>query len=386
MSNEITIQDVFHQFLPEYSETHLFTTEQHMAALCISKCRTAEMGANISECESCHKKYIHYNSCKNRHCPMCQGMEVDEWIDKQQENVLDVPYFHTVFTIPEELYSLVYSNQKLLYDALYHAAHLTMTELSSDPKHLGAKIGYICVLHTWGSRMNYHPHLHTIVLGGGLDSTNRWKDKGKKFFFPVKVMSTVFKKHYLKELKLLRESGKLQYFGTSQKLQNHYTFKELLDTLYAKEWVVYTKEAFNGANSVIKYLGRYTHRIAISNRRIISMTSETVTYLAKDYKNGGRMVPYTVKGTEFLRLFLMHVLPKGFVRIRHYGILSCRSKKEKMDLCRKLLNGTQYLSKLRNKTVAEKLQILYQKDICKCEKCGGKLLSFRLRGSYSLTG
>ena len=317
---------------------------------------------------------------------MCQGMEVDEWIDKQQENVLDVPYFHTVFTIPKELYSLAYSNQKLLYDALYHAAHLTMTELSSDPKHLGAKIGYICVLHTWGSRMNYHPHLHTIVLGGGLDSTNHWKDKGKKFFFPVKVMSAVFRKHYLKELKLLHESGKLQYLGTSQKLKNHYTFKELLNTLYAKEWVVYTKEAFNGANSVIKYLGRYTHRIAISNRRIISMTKETVTYLAKDYKNGGKMIPYTLKGTEFLRLFLMHVLPKGFVRIRHYGILSCRSKKDKMDLCRKLLNCTQYLSKLRNKTVAEKLQILYQKDICKCEKCGGKLLSFRLRGSYSLTG
>ena len=154
----------------------------------------------------------------------------------------------------------------------------------------------------------------------------------------------------------------------------------------AREWVVYTKEAFNGANSVIKYLGRYTHRIAISNRRIISMTSETVTYLAKDYKNGGKMIPYTVKGTEFLRMFLMHVLPKGFVRIRYYGILSCRSKKEKMDLCRKLLNSARYFSQLRNKTVAEKLLILYRKDICKCESCGGKLSSFRLRGSYSLTG
>jgi len=193
-------------------------------------------------------------------------------------------------------------------------------------------------------------------------------------------------KHYLKELKLLRESGKLQYAGTSQKLQNHYTFKELLDTLYAKEWVVYTKEAFNGANSMIKYLGRYTHRIAISNRRIISMISETVTYLAKDYKNGGKMIPYTVKGTEFLRMFLMHVLPKGFVRIRYYGILYCRNKKEKMDLCRKLLNSIQYLSQLRNKSVAEKLLILYQKDICKCEACGGKLSSFRFRGSYSLMG
>lgn len=177
MNSQITIQDVFHQFLPEYSETHLFSEQQRMVALCISKCRTNEMGANVSECESCHKRYIHYNSCKNRHCPMCQGMDVDEWIDKQQENVLDIPYFHTVFTIPEELYPLVYSNQKLLYDVLYHAAHRTMAELSSDPKHLGAKIGYICVLHTWGSRMNYHPHLHTIVLGGGLDPVNQWKDK-----------------------------------------------------------------------------------------------------------------------------------------------------------------------------------------------------------------
>ena len=234
--------------------------------------------------------------------------------------------------------------------------------------------------------MNYHPHLHMIVLGGGLDAGNHWKDKGKKFFFPVKVMSAVFKKHYLHEFKELRESEKLQYHGNSEELRNHYSFKELLNRLYAKDWIVYTKEAFNGANSVIKYLGRYTHRIAISNRRIISMTTETVTYLAKDYKNGGRMIPYTVKGTEFLRMFLMHVLPKGFVRIRHYGILSCRSKKEKMNLCRKLLNCVRYQSRLRNKTAAEKLMILYQKDICKCGVCGGKLLSTRLHGNYALTG
>ena len=386
MADRITIQDVFHQFLPEYSETHLFSAQQHLAALCISKCRTAEMGANVSECEACHKRYIHYNSCKNRHCPMCQSMEVDEWIDKQQENVLDVPYFHTVFTIPEELYGLIYSNQKLLYDALYHAAHQTMTELSADPKHLGAKIGYICVLHTWGSRMNYHPHLHMIVLGGGLDAGNHWKDKGKQFFFPVKVMSAVFKKHYLKELKFLREQEKLQYHGSTEELRNHYSFKELLNRLYQTDWVVYIKEAFNGANSVIKYLGRYTHRIAISNRRIVSMTEKTVTYLVKDYKNGGGMIPYTVEGTEFLRMFLMHVLPKGFVRIRHYGLLSCRCKSEKMKHCRKILNGIQYLSRLRNKTTAEKLMILYHKDICKCESCGGKLLSSRIRGIYALTG
>ena len=384
MSNEITIQDVFHRFLPEYSEVHNFSSQQQLAALCISKCRTIEMGANLSECENCHKKYIHYNSCKNRHCPMCQGMEVDEWIDKQQENVLDVPYFHTVFTVPEELYPLIYSNQKLLYDALYRAAHRTMTELSSDAKYFGARIGYICVLHTWGSRMNYHPHLHTIVLGGGLDSANKWKDKGKKFFLPVKVMSAVFKKYYLQELKQLWKDNKLEYHGTAKYLHNHYEFKALLDILYHKPWVVYTKEAFNGAYSVIKYLGRYTHRIAISNRRIISMTDETVTYLVKDYRNGGKYIPQTIKGTEFLRMFLMHVLPKGFVRIRHYGLLSCRSKKEIMDLCRKLLNCIQYISKLRGKSCAEKMMLLYHKDICKCEACGGTLLSQSLRGHYML--
>ena len=285
---------------------------------------------------------------------MCQGMEVDEWIDKQQENVLDVPYFHAVFTIPEEMYSLVYSNQRRLYDALYHAAHLTMTEL--------------------------------IVLGGGLDTGNHWKDKGGNFFFPVKVMSAVFKKHYLKELKELRELEKQQYHGSCAELRNHYSFKELLNKLYAKDWIVYIKKAFNGANSVIRYLGRYTHRIAISNRRIIGMTEETVTYLVKDYKNEGKMIPYTVDGTEFLRMFLMHVLPKGFVRIRHYGILSCRCKREKMKLCRKLLNCVQYLSRLRDKTVTEKLMILYRRDICKCEACGGKLLSARVRGNYTLTG
>ena len=169
---------------------------------------------------------------------MCQGMEVDEWIDKQQENVLDVPYFHTVFTVPEELYSLIYSNQKLLYDALYHAAYQTMAELSADPKHLGARIGYICVLHTWGSRMNYHSHLRTIVLGGGLDAANTWKDKGKKFFFPVKVMSAVFKKYYLRELKQLWEEKKLEYHGTAAHLKNHYEFKTLLNSLYDRRFLV----------------------------------------------------------------------------------------------------------------------------------------------------
>ena len=220
MSN-VTIQDVFEQFLPTIADRS-FSDEQFNAIRCIRNCRTAEMGAHVSECESCHSTFSHYNSCKNRHCPMCQGMDVDEWIDLRKEDVLDAPYFHTVFSIPSQLYPLVRSNQRLLYDALYHSANKTLTELSRDPKHFGAKIGFICVLHTWGSKMNYHPHLHTIVLGGGLDEKNHWKDKGKKFFLPVKVMSAVFKKHYINELKELHESGKLSYTGSASSLKNTY--------------------------------------------------------------------------------------------------------------------------------------------------------------------
>ena len=384
MNSDVTIQDVFQRFLPDYAETHHFSDRQFLTAKCILNCRTAEMGAHVSECDSCHSRYIHYNSCKNRHCPMCQGMEVDEWIDLQQENVLDTTYFHTVFTLPEEVYPLIYSNQTVLYNAIYHAANQTLAELSGDSKYLGAKIGYICVLHTWGSRMNYRPHLHTIVMGGGLDKQNHWKDKDGKLFFPVKVMSAVFKKYYLAELKDLWERDKLEYHGSAEKLKNHYEFQELLNNLYSVDWIVYTKEAFGGAQSVINYLGRYTHRIAISNRRILRIEGENVVYLAKDYKNGGKLIEHTVSGTEFLRMFLMHVLPKGFIRIRHYGLLSCRNKKLKITLCRNLLGCQKYISQLRGKKVAEKILILYQHDICKCKNCGEPLHTYRVDGRYQL--
>ncbi len=380
---DITIQDVFEQFLPMIADRS-FTDEQWNTIRCIRNCRTSEMGAHVSECEECHSKFIHYNSCKNRHCPMCQGMDVDEWIDLRKEDVLDAPYFHTVFSIPSRLYPLVYANQKVLYDALYHAANATLTELSSDPKHFGARIGYICILHTWGSKLNYHPHLHTIVLGGGLDLKNRWKDKGKKFFLPVKVMSAVFKKYYLSELKILRENGKLIYTGNAARFQNSYAFKELLNTLYETPWVVYTKKTFAGAQEVFRYLGKYTHRIAVSNRRILSMDDQNVTFSAKDYKDSCKYKPMTISGEKFLSRFLLHVLPKGFVRIRYYGILSCRCKREKMTLCRNLLGCRKYLSELRDKTVAEKLMILYNRDIHKCSKCNGHLITYRIPGRYML--
>lgn len=381
--SDITIQDVFERFLPLVADRS-FSREQFNAIQCISNCRTAEMGAHVSECESCHATSIHYNSCKNRNCPMCQGMDVDEWIDLRREDVLDAPYFHTVFSIPSQLYPLVYSNQRLLYDAMYHAANKTLAELSADPKHLGARIGYICVLHTWGSRLNYHPHLHTIVLGGGLDKNNRWKDKGRSFFLPVKVMSAVFKKYYLEELKSLHDSQRLQYSGSASRFRNHYSFKELLDSLYGTDWIVYTKETFAGAHEVFSYLGKYTHRIAISNRRLVGIKNDNVTFMAKDYKDDARYKPFTLPGESFISRFLLHVLPKGFVRIRYYGILSCRCKGDKIALCRNLLGCEKYLSELRGRSVAEKLLILYNRDIHRCSKCNGNLMTYRIHGRYML--
>lgn len=304
---------------------------------------------------------------------MCQEFPKEKWVDARREDVLDAPYFHVVFTVPRELNPVIYSNQKALYNVLYHAVSTTLKELTQDPKYLGAEIGYICVLHTWGSAMNYHPHIHTIVLGGGLDAEKHWKERGKDFFIPTKVISRLFRGKYLAELKQLWEEQKLEFHGSAQRYQNRYQFKELLDICYKKDWVCYCKKPFNGAESVIRYLGKYTHRIAISNTRIKKITEKSVTYTVKDYKEKGKWKEKTVDGEEFLQRFLMHVLPKGFVRIRHYGLLSSRNKKEKLTLCRNLIGCKKYISRLKGMDAREMIRYLYKKDICKCTACGGKM-------------
>lgn len=377
MKNDCTIQDVFDRFYPDYEKDHCIPSHHRRAAFHIMNCKTGTFGVNISICEECGCISIHNNSCRDRCCPMCQELPKEKWIDAQKENVLDAPYYHVVFTVPEELNAIIYSNQKLLYDTLYHAASATLNELSKDPKYLGADIGYICILHTWGSAMNYHPHIHAIVLGGGLDTKNKWKDTGGKFFLPYGVISKVFRGKYLDELKRLWNDSKLKFHGTSEKYQNRYLFKALLNDCYEKEWVTYCKETFNGAQSVINYLGKYTHRIAISNHRIKSMTETTVTYAVKDYKNEGHWKEKTILGTEFIRRFLMHVPPKRFVRIRHYGLLSCRNKSKKMTHCRNLIGGTKYISALKNLNAASIIKLLYDIDVCKCSHCGGKMMLSR---------
>ena len=310
---------------------------------------------------------------------MCQAIPKELWMDARREDILDAPYFHLVFTVPDILNPVILSNQKLLYDAFYHAASATISELATDSKYLGAKVGYICILHTWGSEMNFHPHIHTILLGGGLTPGNKWKDNGNDFFLPVRVISKVFRGKYMNELKYLWKENKLVFHGTAEKYRNHYAFKELLDTCYVADWVPHCKKTFNGAQSVINYLGKYTHRIAISNHRIIRMDEDTVTFSVKDYRNEGKWKELTLSGVEFIRRFLMHVPPKHFVRIRHYGLLCSRTKNQKLTLCRNLLGCQKYLSRLRDKEIPEILEQLYGIKVCVCKVCGGHLGAAQLR-------
>ena len=368
-----TIQDIFLRFYQRYLEKYTPSPQQSKVANCIINCKTGAYGANISMCEDCGYLQIHYNSCRNRCCPMCQALPKEKWMDKRREDVLDAPYFHVVFTVPQELNPLIYNNQQLLYDALYHCVSETINELTMDSKHLGAKVGYICVLHTWGSEMNYHPHIHVILLGGGLTAKNQWRDKGEEFFLPVKVMSKLFRGKYMSELKNLYEEKTLQFHGSSETYRNHYTFKELLNTCYEKDWVPHCKKTFNGAQSVINYLGKYTHRIAISNRRIIRMDEETVTYFVKDYREEGKWREFTISGIEFIRRFLMHVPPKRFVRIRHYGLLCTRTKSRHLALCRNLLGCKQYLSRLKDMETPQIMETLYGIKVTVCKCCGGRL-------------
>ncbi len=374
-----TVQDIFLQFYPEYLDKYTPSATQAKVANCIINCKTSAYGTNVSICEDCGHLQIHYNSCRNRCCPMCQALPKEKWMDKRREDVLDAPYFHVVFTVPQELNPLIYSNQKLLYDALYQSVSATINELTLDTKHLGAKVGYICVLHTWGSEMNYHPHIHVILLGGGLTAKKQWRDKGDEFFLPIKVISKLFRGKYLSRLKELWEQSELCFYGTSKKYRNHYAFKELLDICYSKEWILHCKKTFNGAQSVINYLGKYTHRIAISNHRIIRMDEHTVAFYVKDYKEEGKWKECTISGVEFIRRFLMHVPPRRFVRIRHYGLLCTRSKNKHLTLCRNLLGCKKYLSKLKDLDTPEILETLYGIKINVCKCCGGHLGKPQLR-------
>lgn len=368
MQDKTTIQDIFDRFYPDYLKKYNPSFHQQNVAKNILNCKTGAYGANVSECSHCGYKSYHYNSCRNRCCPMCQAVPTAKWIDARKADVVEAPYFHIVFTVPSELNLLIYYNQEVLYDALYKAAAETLKDLSKD--RLGITPGIISVLHTWGSNLDYHPHIHSIVLGGGLTDNNTWKDNGKDFFLPVRVISPVFRAKYLEKIKDAYEDNDLVFPGSIQKYKNRFEFKKLINACFEKAWIPYSKKPFKNADAVIEYLARYTHKIAISNSRIISMDDENVTFRYKDYSDNAKMKIMTLTGVEFIRRFLMHVPPKGFVRLRHYGLLSNRGKEKYLTLCRNLLGCKQLIPLLKDRTMPDILKILYKTDICKCKKCG----------------
>lgn len=344
------------------------------------RCRTAALGAHAFECGECGHIAIRYNSCRNRHCPMCQGVAKALWVDNRSKDILNAPYFHVVFTVPQELHPLIYQNQELLYTLMYKAVAQTLMELSKDPKYLGAQIGFFSLLHTWGENLRFHPHIHTVVLAGGLTQLNRWRNCSKKFFISVKVLARKFRGKYLYYLKQYYRQNLLNFYENAQKYQEPKLFYNLIDQCYNKDWYTYTKKPFSGPLAVVKYLGRYTHRIAISNARIVKMDDHTVTITVRDKKSNNQTKPLNLEGVEFIRRFLMHILPKGFVKIRHYGILANRNKKTKLALCRKLTCSPTYKPRFEGLSTIEILCILTGKDVTVCPVCQ----KGKMRAAHSL--
>ncbi len=368
-----TIQDVFQQFYPDFRKHYGLFAQQAKAAVNILNCRTAAFGGRVCGCDSCGFTQVLYNSCRNRHCPTCQGIAKSVWVDQRSVDLLDAPYFHVVFTVPEELHPLIYQNQRTLYALLYKAVSETLTELCGDPKYLGVQAGFFAVLHTWGQDLHYHPHLHVVMLAGGLTPHSQWRSSSKKFFLPVKVLSKVFRGKYLYHLKQAYRQNLLEFYGSVIPCREPKAFRELLNQCYAKNWYTYTRRTFSGPLAVIKYLANYTHRIAISNSRIQSMDEESVTFTVKDYQNESKTKTITLSGVEFIRRFLLHTLPKGFVKIRYYGILANRNRKIKLALCRKLTRSPSYRPRFTGLKATEVLFLLTGKDVTVCPKCQGKL-------------
>src|SRR5271163_5358777 len=304
----------------------------------ITACRTAALGGHLDACSRCDHQAISYNSCRNRHCPKCQAQARQRWLARREQDLLSVPYFHVVFTLPHQLNPLCQSNPRLLYDLLFRATAQTMLEVAANPKHLGAKIGFLSILHTWGQNLRLHPHLHCVVPAGGFDpSYSHWVHPKYPFFLPVKVLSRVFRGKFVGRLKRAFRKKKLQFPPTNAALEQPKLFLRFLRTLFREDWVVYAKPAFGGARKVSRYLGRYTHRVSISNHRLLAFDGERVTFRWKDYAHGNQQRTMTLLGTEFLRRFFLHVLPKGFVRIRYFGFLANRFRAHCLPLCQQLL-------------------------------------------------
>jgi hypothetical protein len=332
-----TLGDVIGRFEAQLRNERSVTSAQDAVLSALGRCRTAALGGHLYRCDHCGAEHPAYNSCRSRHCPSCLGHKSAEWLEARAADLLPVPYFHVVFTVPKQISALALGNKKLLYSILFRAASQTLLQIAADPKHLGASIGFLAILHTWTQTLLHHPHLHCVVPGGGLSADGkRWVACRDGFFLPVKVLSSLFRGKFVALLDDAAQHGLLRFAGSTKALATPSVWSAFLATMRSKPWVVYAKPPFGSPELVLKYLARYTHRVAISNRRIVSVTDTHVSFRYRDRKREATRT-MVLTGTEFLRRFLLHVLPKGFVRIRHFGLMANRIRNARLAQCRALL-------------------------------------------------
>ena len=365
------IQKIWQDSYEDYCHAGHFQSDEHKkASRSILACKSGRLGINVSECTECGHMEFHKNSCRNRNCPNCQAVLKEVWVDQRRAEVMDAPYFHVVFTLPHELNPLMFCNQKLLYGLLHKCCAQTILELSADRKYLGAQPGIIQVLHTWNQELGYHVHMHCIISGAGLTPDRRIRSASAKFFIPVRVLRDKFKGKYLSLLDACYQKGELVFSSSCSTLQDPCVWKTFKNSLYEKDWCPYIKETFNGFGNAIEYLGRYTHRVAISNNRILSVTETEATFSARGKKPGDPKREITISHEEFIRRFLMHVLPAGFQKIRYYGFLNNRMKSRNLKVIFRIQGGQRFRKRYAGLSMAELLKAVWNIDLSICPECG----------------
>jgi hypothetical protein len=372
---KLEVADVFRRYGTTYREKHgaSMSSAQRRVMSALELCRTAALGGHLERCDQCGHERNCFNSCRDRHCPKCQSLARAQWIEDRQTELLDCPYYHVVFTVPEEIAAIAYQNKKVVYSILFHTTAETLTTIAADPAHLGAEIGFFAVLHSWGQNLQFHPHLHCVVPGGGLSlDGQRWIFCRPNFFLPVRVLSHLFRRLFLESLQKAFDSRTLQFLGRLEPLCEHRTFARHLADVKEHDWVVYAKRPFAGPQQVLDYVGRYTHRVAISNNRLLDIDNDQVCFQWKDYRTGGQVKTMTLSADEFIRRFLLHVLPNGFQRIRYYGLLGNRFRQEKLDRCRRLLGmhtPDQHTSLSAEQDYRDRCEALTGSSLRQCPQC-----------------
>lgn len=367
--NNVEVADILSMYSSDFIENNNLSKQQIKAINAIENCRTSKLGYHSLVCDNCGHEEISYNSCRNRHCPKCQQTKQEEWIDRIKSQVLPVRHFHVVFTLPEQLRPLAYINQDIIYSIFFKAASKTLKQVALNPEFLGAEPAFLAILHTWGQNLSYHPHLHIIVSGGGLDPDGmEWRHSHRKFFVPVKALSKVFRAKFIALLKKEYSDESLRIPDIDNG-KDYNDFKELKSLLYSFNWNVFTKKAFKGSGQVIEYLGRYTHRVAISNSRIISLKNGKVRFKYKDYKDNNKWKIMELSAIEFIRRFVQHILPNGFYKIRYFGLLAIINRKTKLDNCFRLLRVSMSIPKFEGLLWYEIIEIISGKDVFNCPVC-----------------